>query len=78
MTRRERIHPEIIDGGRRLRIARGSGTSVADVNRLLKQFKQMKRMMKTLARGGSPGLRAEIVTNAPASLDPPYTPARVR
>ncbi len=58
MTRRERIHPEIIDGGRRLRIARGSGTSVADVNRLLKQFKQMKKMMKTLARGGSPGLRA--------------------
>ncbi len=58
MTRRERTHPEIIDGGRRLRIARGSGTSVADVNRLLKQFKQMKKMMKTLARGGSSGLRA--------------------
>jgi signal recognition particle subunit SRP54 len=52
MTRHERIHPEVIDGSRRLRIARGSGTSVNDVNRLLKQFKQMRKMMKTLARGG--------------------------
>ncbi len=52
MTRHERLHPEVIDGSRRLRIARGSGTSVNDVNRLLKQFKQMRKMMKTLARGG--------------------------
>lgn len=52
MTRKERLRPEVIDGSRRLRIARGSGTSVADVNRLLKQFKQMKKMMKTMARGG--------------------------
>ena len=57
MTRGERIHPEIIDGSRRLRIARGSGTSVSDVNRLLKQFKQMRKMMKTMARGG-PDLRS--------------------
>src|SRR5262245_58510510 len=57
MTRDERLHPEIIDGNRRLRIARGSGTSVSDVNRLLKQFKQMRKMMKTMGRGG-PGLRA--------------------
>jgi len=56
MTRKERLRPEIIDGSRRLRIARGSGTSVPDVNRLLKQFKQMRKMMKTMARGG-PGLR---------------------
>ncbi|HEU4401561.1 MAG TPA: signal recognition particle protein [Candidatus Polarisedimenticolia bacterium] len=52
MTREERVHPDVIDGRRRLRIARGSGTSVEEVNRLLKQFKQMKKMMKTLARGG--------------------------
>jgi len=58
MTGKERTHPEVIDGSRRLRIARGAGTSVAEVNRLLKQFKQMKKMMKTLARGGSPGSRA--------------------
>ena len=52
MTPRERLHPDLIDGSRRLRIARGSGTSVSDVNQLLKQFKQMKKMMKTMARGG--------------------------
>jgi signal recognition particle subunit SRP54 len=58
MTPQERRHPDVIDGGRRLRIARGSGTSVAEVNRLLKQFKQMKKMMKTLGRGGpGPGGR---------------------
>ena len=59
MTREERLRPDIIDGSRRLRIARGSGTSVPDINRLLKQFKQMRKMMKTMARGGPgriPGL----------------------
>jgi len=56
MTRREKQHPELIDGSRRSRIARGSGTSVTEVNRLLKQFKQMKKMMKTMTRGG--GFRA--------------------
>jgi signal recognition particle subunit SRP54 len=57
MTLEERRRPEIIDGGRRLRIARGSGTSVSDVNQLLKQFKQMRKMMKTMSRGG-PAMRA--------------------
>jgi len=56
MTRRERLHPEVIDGSRRLRIARGSGTSVEEVNRLLKQFKQMKKMMKSMAHG-RPGVK---------------------
>jgi len=59
MTREERLRPDLIDGNRRLRIARGSGTSVPDINRLLKQFKQMRKMMKTMARGGpgrGPGL----------------------
>jgi signal recognition particle subunit SRP54 len=53
MTPEERRSPEIIDGSRRLRISRGSGTSVSDVNRLLKQFKQMRKMMKTMTRGGA-------------------------
>jgi signal recognition particle subunit SRP54 len=57
MTREERRHPELINGERRLRIARGSGSTVSDINRLLKQFKQMKKMMKTLGRGG-PGRMA--------------------
>jgi len=52
MTRDERRAPQILDGRRRLRIARGSGTSVSDVNRLVKQFKQMKRMMKSLQTQG--------------------------
>ena len=46
MTPDEREHAEIIDGSRRKRIARGSGTSVEDVNRLLKQFNEMQRMLK--------------------------------
>ena len=54
MTPEERRHPEIIDGSRRTRIARGSGTQVADVNRLLKQFREMKKMLRQMAgpRGG--------------------------
>ncbi|MBU0566986.1 signal recognition particle protein [bacterium] len=46
MTKKERKRPQIIDGSRRRRIALGSGTVVADVNRLLKQFTQMKQMVK--------------------------------
>ncbi|MBU2431839.1 MAG: hypothetical protein KKH99_14185, partial [Proteobacteria bacterium] len=46
MTKEERRRPQIIDGSRRRRIALGSGTVVADVNRLLKQFTQMKQMVK--------------------------------
>ncbi len=46
MTRAERLKPNIIDGSRRQRIATGSGTSLQQVNRLLKQFDQMKSMMK--------------------------------
>jgi signal recognition particle subunit SRP54 len=48
MTPAERRHPEVINGSRRQRIARGSGTSVQDVNRLLKQFAELRRMMKQL------------------------------
>ncbi len=46
MTRKERANPEIINSSRRQRIARGSGTSIQEVNRLLKQFEQMRKMMK--------------------------------
>ena len=52
MTPAERERPEIIDARRRERIAKGSGTTVADVNRLLKQFEQTRKMMKTVAGGG--------------------------
>ncbi len=48
MTSREREKPEIINGSRRKRIARGSGTTVQDVNRLLKEYRTMKKMMKQM------------------------------
>jgi signal recognition particle subunit SRP54 len=51
MTRAERNNPRIINGSRRRRIAKGSGTQVADVNRLIKQFDDMNKMMKNLTRG---------------------------
>ncbi|RYD91879.1 MAG: signal recognition particle protein, partial [Sphingomonadales bacterium] len=51
MTPRERRKPEIIDGSRRRRIASGSGTQVQDVNRLLKQYQGMQKMMKQLGGG---------------------------
>src|SRR5919199_1155156 len=54
MTARERTHPQIIDGSRRRRIARGSGTNVQDVNQLIKQFSQMQGMMKQMGRGKIP------------------------
>jgi len=48
MTREERQNPHIINGSRRRRIANGSGTSIQEVNQLLKQFEEMKKMMKTM------------------------------
>jgi signal recognition particle subunit SRP54 len=57
MTVQERRHPDIIDGSRRRRIARGSGTSVQDVNMLLKQHQEMRKMMKALSSGRMKGFR---------------------
>jgi signal recognition particle subunit SRP54 len=54
MTPAERAHPEIIKGSRRKRIAQGSGTNVAAVNRLVKQFDQMRKMLKQVASGKMP------------------------
>ena len=56
MTLEERRHPDLIDGSRRQRIAAGSGTQVADVNRLLKQFREMKKMLKQMAGAKGGGL----------------------
>jgi signal recognition particle subunit SRP54 len=52
MTAEERAKPEVIDASRRRRIAAGSGTEPADVNALLKQFRQMKKMMKQMRKKG--------------------------
>ena len=51
MTMKEREFPQIINGHRKKRIAKGSGTSVQEINRLLKQYLQMKKMMKTFSKG---------------------------
>ena len=48
MTPKEKTNPEIINASRRKRIAKGSGTSIQEVNRLLKQFDDMKKMMKQM------------------------------
>lgn len=55
MTPSERVEPSIIDGPRRVRIARGSGTTTSEVNGLLKQFREMQKMMKGLGKGGLGG-----------------------
>ena len=61
MTKAERMRPEIINGSRRKRIAQGSGTTVEDINKLLKQFEQMRKMMKQFSgmgkRRGLAGLK---------------------
>ena len=56
MTPEERAHPEILNGSRRRRIARGSGTTVAAVNQLVKQFGQMQKVMRQLQQGKMPSL----------------------
>ncbi|BDG60604.1 signal recognition particle protein [Caldinitratiruptor microaerophilus] len=80
MTVQERRHPEIIDGSRRRRIAAGSGTRVADVNRLLRQFEDTRRLMKqmssmerTLARRGGKGPR---LPGLGPGLPPGFPPGR--
>jgi signal recognition particle subunit SRP54 len=60
MTPRERTHPEVIKGSRRKRIAAGSGTTIADVNRMLKGFEQMQAVVKALGGGaGAKGVRGK-------------------
>jgi signal recognition particle subunit SRP54 len=58
MTLEERRRPELIKGSRRLRIARGSGTSVQQVNQLVKQFDQMRKLMRQIGRGKMPDIGA--------------------
>jgi signal recognition particle subunit SRP54 len=56
MTRSERRNPKVLNASRRIRIARGSGTSVPEVNRLLKQYQDMAGMMKKMKKLGQRGL----------------------
>jgi signal recognition particle subunit SRP54 len=56
MTMRERINPDILNGSRKRRITLGSGTQIQDLNRLLKQHKQMQKLMKKMKGGGMANL----------------------
>ena len=56
MTRRERKNPKLLNASRRIRIAAGSGTSVQEINRLLKQYQDMAGMMKKMKKLGQRGL----------------------
>ncbi len=60
MTKKERRHPDLLKGSRRARVARGSGTQPADVNKLLKQYQQMEKMMSKLGSGGMKGLMRQM------------------
>jgi signal recognition particle subunit SRP54 len=56
MTKAERTNPKLLNGSRRLRIAKGSGTTVTEVNQLVTRFEQAAKMMKTVAKGGVPNV----------------------
>ena len=74
MTAAERRKPKLLNGSRRRRIAAGSGTSVQDVNRVLKQFQQMTAMMKKMGKMGKKGLLAG--GGLPPGFPPPHFPGR--
>jgi signal recognition particle subunit SRP54 len=71
MTPQERRHPSIIKGSRKRRIARGAGVQVQDVNRLLKQFEQMQKMMKKLSKGGMKNLMRGLGGKLPGGMGGP-------
>ena len=56
LTKKERENPKIIDGSRKKRSANGSGTDIATINKLLKQFKMMSEMMKKMSKGNMKGM----------------------
>ena len=60
MTPKERANPDIINTSRRRRIAAGSGTKIEDVNKLMKQFEQMRKMMKLVSGGGMKGMMSRM------------------
>ena len=73
MTRQERMTPEIINGSRKRRIAAGSGARIQDVNKLLKQHRQMQKMMKKMsAKGGMARLMRGLGGGAPPGMLPPF------
>jgi signal recognition particle subunit SRP54 len=78
MTLQERRRPELIDGSRRRRIARGSGTTPQEINQLVNQFEQMRKMMKQATTGKMPRGMAGMpgIEGMPAGMALPQGPAR--
>ncbi|RUO33083.1 signal recognition particle protein [Aliidiomarina soli] len=70
MTPKEREHPDLIKGSRKRRIATGSGTQVQDVNKLLKQFTQMQKMMKKMKGGGMQKMMRQMGGKMPPGMFP--------
>ena len=62
MTPKERLYPHIIDGNRRLRISKGSGTRVQDINDLLRKYSETKKMIKKFTKGGMKGFPKQLLT----------------
>ena len=71
MTLQERRNPKVLNAKRRKRIAAGSGTSVQDVNRLLKQFQQMSKMMKKMGKSGMKGMMPGMNSDMMGAMMPP-------
>ena len=71
MTLKERRNPKLLNAKRRKRIAAGSGTSVQDVNRLLKQFQQMATMMKKMGKKGMKDLMPGMGSGMMGNMMPP-------
>ena len=78
MTPDERRNDKIINGSRRKRIARGSGTSVEEVNRLLKQFTEMRRVLQMMNQGGLPGMPKGIPSMSKMPGGGAYVPPAAR
>ncbi|MDQ3954192.1 MAG: signal recognition particle protein, partial [Actinomycetota bacterium] len=68
MTLRERNDPSLINGSRRMRIARGSGTSVQEVNKLVKQFNDVRKMMRSMSGGKKGKMRLPAGFKMPPGL----------
>ncbi len=78
MTEKERINPRLMNGSRKRRIAQGSGNSVQDLNRLLKQFKQMTLMMKKMGkRGAGMDITDMQGINMPGSMPKGFNPGNI-
>jgi len=60
MTPKERRHPQLLNGSRKRRIAKGSGTSVEEINRLLRQYGQMRKLMKRLGKADPKALKRQL------------------